>query len=353
MKIRVRPASTGGSGRKPGGTVASGASPQRVAAGDGFEDAEGGGADGDDPFPGGLGGVDGGGGGRGEREAFLVHAVILESVCLHRHERPDAHVEGEAMDRDACFREGIDGRRVEVKPGGGSGDGPRRRRVDGLVPVAIRGRGSPGGSVDVGGQWHFAVRFGDGQHVGAGFETQEHVAFLVLGEDLGVQGKGLAPGIEELEAGSGPDPLARTQQHPPFARSRFLEEQDLEEPPGVRLESPQPRRDHPRIVDHDDIARFEMGEEIGKTAVLATAIGTMQDQQAGGVATGGRLLGDPFGREMEIECGDQHDTGQLTPKPVEGEREPAKKKLKSRGFRRGARTAMPSVSSSTRSPAVG
>jgi len=165
-----------------------------LSAGDRFEDAGGGGADGDDASAAGAGGVDEIGGGLGQGEPFDVHLVVGEEVDLDREERAGADVEGEVGGLDAVLAEGLDQFGGEVQAGGGGGDGSGMAGIDGLIPFLIEVGGGSGGPFDIRWKRKFAVTFGKGDRFGS--ESEEAMTLGILVEESGVEGGGIGTELE-------------------------------------------------------------------------------------------------------------------------------------------------------------
>jgi hypothetical protein len=62
--------------------------------------------------------------------------------------------------------------------------------------------------------------------------------------------------------------------------------------------------DDSAVVEDEQVAWVQEGWEIGEAAVCERIFGAIQDQHAAGAAFGGRLLGDEFFWQVEVEVGD-------------------------------------------------
>ena len=63
-------------------------------------------------------------------------------------------------------------------------------------------------------------------------------------------------------------------------------------PARLWIQSPQPGRDHARVVQHEHVARAQEPEQIRKLPVFDRTGVAMHDEQSGLVALGGGRLGD-------------------------------------------------------------
>jgi hypothetical protein len=87
--------------------------------------------------------------------------------------------------------------------------------------------------------------------------------------------------------------------------TRF-QQQHLDRTPGRALHG-EPRRDHLRIVDDEEVAVTEQLHQIADVTVLRGDTGAAIDEQPGGVARLDRMLGDQLRRQRVIEVGELHD----------------------------------------------
>jgi hypothetical protein len=60
------------------------------------------------------------------------------------------------------------------------------------------------------------------------------------------------------------------------------------------------------VVEDEEIAGLEELREVGEEVVAEGAGGAVEDQHPAGAALGGRVLGDQFFRQVEVEVGDEH-----------------------------------------------
>ena len=112
--------------------------------------------------------------------------------------------------------------------------------------------------------------------------------------------------LEELDravAPAGTQPLRRPgQPFPDPVRARALEQQDL----AARTLDPNPGRDHPGVVDDDELARLELVRQLGEPALPNLAARAVVDEQSRVVAAIQRALCDQLRRQRVIELGKLH-----------------------------------------------
>jgi hypothetical protein len=68
----------------------------------------------------------------------------------------------------------------------------------------------------------------------------------------------------------------------------------------------QPRRDHARIVHHQERAFGKQRGQVDELTVQGGGLVRREQQQARGVAALGGTLRDQLGRQLEVEVGDAH-----------------------------------------------
>jgi hypothetical protein len=69
----------------------------------------------------------------------------------------------------------------------------------------------------------------------------------------------------------------------------------------------QPRRDHPAVVAHQQVARPQVLADVSEGAVLKLSGAPVHDQQAGGIAGFDRGLGDQLKGQVIIEVAGFHN----------------------------------------------
>jgi len=85
-----------------------------------------------------------------------------------------------------------------------------------------------------------------------------------------------------------------------------LHQQQFHLSAGAGLVAAQPRRDHPGVVEDQQIARAQQLRQLPDGAVLGWPLKPREHQQAGGVALRQGSLGDPLLRERVVEVGELH-----------------------------------------------
>jgi hypothetical protein len=201
-------------------------------------------------------------------------------------------VEGHLGDFDAGGGELVQDLAGEVEAGGGGGDGTGVSRPDGLVALAVLGLVGP---LDVWRQRHMAETLQVGLD-GLG-EAQAVAAGLFLVDDLGGQA------LVEMNHGAGTGAPAGLHQSVPLPLAGFSGQQDLDLP-SSRTPAEEARRDHPRVVDHQEVPGAEQLREIADAAVAFRSL-AVEDKQAARAARRG-MLGDPVGRQLVVEVAGQH-----------------------------------------------
>jgi hypothetical protein len=130
-----------------------------AAADEGFNGADGCGADGEEA----LGVMDLICGGFRDEEAFLVEFVFFDGLRLQGLKGAETDVEGDLGDLGAGGADGVEDAGREMEAGGGGGDGAGLLGVDGLIAFGV---GVGIGAADVGGERDVAVRLDGGPGVG-------------------------------------------------------------------------------------------------------------------------------------------------------------------------------------------
>ena len=197
-------------------------------------------------------GGDGVGGLGADLAPFGVHAVQRDVVDLDRQEGAGADVERQPGAGDPPGLEGREERRVEVERRGRGRHRARTRGEDGLVVVAVGGVGRAAGR-DVGRQRHLADRLE---------RRLERRSLAVEGEqDLGaVLGADLGGERAEGDAVADRQPLAGPGQRPPGAAGGERDQRRLDArlgAGGAAADAGEPRRDHPRVVEDQEVARLQ------------------------------------------------------------------------------------------------
>ena len=85
-------------------------------------------------------------------------------------------------------------------------------------------------------------------------------------------------------------------------------------PPG--RSQPQPRRDHARVVDDDELAAGQLVGQLAEAPMAHLAARALEHEQARRVARFGRLLRDQLGRKVVVERRRVHPTQEAIVAPV-------------------------------------
>ena len=249
-----------------------------VVAGDGFEGAHGGGADGDSTG----GALNLGGGGGGDIVLFVVHDVVFDAFGADGLEGADADVEGDEGVGDGGEHFG-----GEMQAGGGGRDGAFVGGEDGLVAFAVEGLFV---ALHVVGEGEVAVAvFVDGAIPG-----DEAVAIF---EDFLDGACGVAEGdlVMEFEAFAGLDHAA------PEGGAVGFEAEDFAVVVGEEAGG-----DDAGVVEDDAVLGLEVGGEVAEVTVFDEAGEAVDDHHAGGGAIGERGAGDEFRGQVVVEVGGEH-----------------------------------------------
>ncbi len=267
--------------------------------GEGFEDADRGGADGDAGAVGGAGLAElvectGGG-----FVPFGVHGVFGEVVALDGDEGARADVEGDRRATDAGGFELVEELGGEVESGGGGGDGAGADGVDGLVVLDIGGCGCV--AVDVGGEWCLADALEEVEGLlrwyGADgpFAAVESLDGFEAGIGVALAGELFAG----LEAGGG------AEHDAPGVVVVLVEEEGFDAAAGGAL-AEEAGGDDAGVVEDEAIVGMEVLADIVEGAVVDLSGVAVEDEEAGAVAWLDRVLGDAFGGEVVLELVQVH-----------------------------------------------
>ena len=179
------------------------------------------------------------------------------------------------------------------------------RRVHRLVALGVDGGVAAPDVRRQGNVPHAVDRLVDGGAV-LGPQADGAAAVEPAGEHLPAQP---APAALEDDARAGAKPLPGMHEGVPAPVAARGQEQALDRSPARHPPAQQPRGDHPRVVDDEQIARREEGGKRPDGVVPEAAGGPVEDEQAGRLALGRRGLGDSVGGEVEVEVGDAHGGG--------------------------------------------
>ena len=158
------------------------------------------------------------------------------------------------------------------------------------------------------------------------------------------------------------EPSRRAREREPLTVALVLEQEHL----ALRLLDPDPRRHDSRVVDDRKLTR-ELVRQLGEPPVPDRAGRAVVDEEAGGVAALGRMLGDQLRGQVVVELGGVHPTasvascawtrghsngrkhGSRKPRPG-GSRRPSWKPRSSARASRSSRSPRPPPSSRARCP---
>ncbi len=219
-----------------------------------------------------------------------MHLVLVEPIDGHGPERVEPDGQLHRGDPDPPLPQAGEHGLREVQSGGGGGRRHGPVGEDGLVAVGV------------------VEGLGDVRGQGRPADLREH---LEQGAVPGV-GRHQPPPLPQVVADLDRQPRAghdRARHQPlrwpyeclPPSVGPLLEEQHLDRTPRV-TPAEEPRRQHPGVVDHHEIARREQLRQVADEAVLHPV--TPVDQQAGRVPLLPRALGDGLGRQLVVDVGD-------------------------------------------------
>jgi len=100
--------------------------------------------------------------------------------------------------------------------------------------------------------------------------------------------------------------FARAQHDPPVILRNFFKQEYFELSTRMRVQSPEPRRNHTGIVQDEDVSGTQVVEQVAKFAMCDMARITVENEKSGLVAVLSRGLGDKFVGELEVELGCEH-----------------------------------------------
>ncbi|MNX25771.1 hypothetical protein D3C86_558240 [compost metagenome] len=223
-----------------------------------------------------------------------VHVVIFKLLDAHRLERPRAHVQRDESGLNALGRNRFHQRLIEMQP-------RRRRRhrteflgVHGLITLAIRAFVR---AVYIRRQRHVPDAIKQRQHFFSEAQLEQRIVTRKHFCLATTVDKNLRTRLRRL-AGTHMGQHAMRIEHPlnedfQLAARGFLPEQ--------------PRRNHPGIVEHHQIARAQMLKQISELTVCQGAADPIQGQQATIAPLGQRMAGDQRIRELEGKVSNAHD----------------------------------------------
>lgn len=303
---RVHNLKSAGRINKNAGAAAAGKHAPVILRGDRFQNAHGGGADGNDAATGGFGFVDEPRRFRADFVTLFVHRVAGERFGFDGRERAEADMQGDETNLDAARANFGKKRFGEMQAGSGRGDGTRRRGINGLITDFVGGEIGGFFSFDVRGEGNFAESVERIQNIRHAGEFEASMAFVVDGDNFCVNVGGVAGGIVKNNFRADARAFAGAQHHPPIVDAIFFEQKNFKLAAGAGVDAAQAGGDDAGVVEHKHIAGEKVFEKLGKTAMGNFLRVPLQDQEAGLIADRRGCLGDQFRRQKEIEIGGLH-----------------------------------------------
>ncbi len=249
--------------------------------------------DGDDPPPVDAGGSNGGGSLCRDGDVLGVEVVVAGVFDLDRPEGAGADFEGDGCSLDAGFIERFEECGGEVEAGGGGGGAPGDAAVNGLVAFGVAFVAG-----DVGRERDGA----DGGGIEGALEFEEDDALGAL-DDSGTK----RPfGGVELEEPAGDCLAARPEEYFPAAVGEGPDKEHFDGAAGIGTDAVEAGGHDAGIVHDEEVARAEEGGEFAKDVMGDGASGAADEEEAGGIAWCGGLLGDQFPGEFEVEVARTH-----------------------------------------------
>ncbi len=233
---------------------------------------------------------------------LCVHLVFAEVIDPHGLERARSDVQGHVRAHDAGALAGGEQRCVEVQSGGRGGYGSGRARIDRLVALAIRVLDR---TMQVRRQRHLTVTV---EERGRRSPEIEHPEIAVAAGDPGPVALG------QVDARPDRRRLARAQLHEGAVPADHTLEQDLDAAPGL-LAAVQPRRDHARVVDDQQVPRTQQAWELDESAVGQRPGAPVQVQQPAVAAPRDRVPRDQVVGKFVVEVAAAHGPRMLAEPP--------------------------------------
>ncbi len=271
-----------------------------------LQKAQGRGADRDDPAAPRADRVEGVRGGGVDVSDLGVHAVLCGVLRLHRQEGAGADMQRDVVPFEAGGVEGGQQILGDVQAGGRRGDSAGLAGIDrlvvGRVPLIDRALAR-----DVGGQRQDSER-GDPlvEERAREVEPQHDLAALPLRRHGGVELREVAG---RVRPGAEPDPVARREAlggpregAPAIRRLAQMQHRlhALAGRAGAQAQAVQARRDHPRVVEDQGIARPQEARQVGHTAVGEAGTRIHHEQPRRAARLGGSQRDARLG-QVEIE----------------------------------------------------
>ena len=227
-----------------------------------------------------------------DRQPFGVNAMIADVFRLDWLEGSGPHMQCHENLADAFFIQTMQKSLVEVQPCRRRGHCARILCVHCLVTIPVLRFWSP---VDIRWQRHLPMSFQKVRDIRLLWEPQDPKPFLSpLDFDLHPFGQ------RQLATGRGRTAETQLRKNPLPRKLTFHQHFDLA---ARRLATEKPRRDHPGIVEHQQISGSKQIRKVPDTLVLKRPGGAIHHQQATGAAVRQRVFRDSFGRQVVIEVG--------------------------------------------------
>ena len=230
--------------------------------------------------------------------------MVLDAVDPNRLERAVADVQRDVGAPDARRCQAVEKPVVRCSPAVGAAIDPRALRVHGLVPLAVA---RIVGAVDVGRQRHVSDGVDDALDVVAVLapEPDRSAAVKVLLEHLGPERRSPAPSNTTRAPGWSfcPGCMSASHRSPSMRRTS---RHSTAPPVGSRWPSSRAGKTLVLLSDEQVALAEEVGQGRDRGVSDDGAGRPVENEQARRVPFGDGLLGDLFGRQMEVEQGHVH-----------------------------------------------
>ena len=135
------------------------------------------------------------------------------------------------------------------------------------------------------------------------------LALALVGQQLQLD----PPAADDLQPLADAAAIGALQKHQPLPlrwipAGHLLAQKKALDPPARAAPAEEPRGNHSRVVDHQQVPRGKQRWQVGKNAKLGPACPAAQHHQPGLIASRQRMLGDkgPVERIVEIACNRFH-----------------------------------------------
>ncbi len=238
--------------------------------------------------------------------------MVVEILVAHRLKGAGADVQRDVREAHAARIERGQHRVVEVQAGGRRGDRAGLARVDRLVALAVARLGV---APDIRRQRHVAVALE---------QLEPGIAVLPQYEQIAIARAHLAfDAALEDQARARLRRLARAQLREQRVLVEHAFDQHLDLAAAI-LAPEQARRDHARIVEHQQVTRFDQRGEVGEKPVVEAIPRRVDAEQARRAAILERRLRDQVLGKLVVEIAESHrprralksahDTGKRPPR---------------------------------------